>query len=402
MSVQQPSQPATIRAAAVGGTRGAHLIQNWQRWGLADAVAFCDLNVSLVEAEADATEREGFARPRAFADLDEMLDWGGFDCVVVATGDATHHAVASRILERGIPCLVEKPMTTNLEDACDLVRLCRAKNTIGMVGHEFRHVPAIQQAKSRIEGGLIGTPRIAITLDYCGRMGCYWRRSRWRKSNRTPDMSLTLQKAIHQLDVQGYLMGSAPTKVYASAGEDHFGNNNPSGLRGEGKEIDENSPYHPSKPLYINGIRNDKAKQDNLPVFTDDTDLHDNQAVVIDYASGARGTYVECFFTPDYRVEHTIIGDRGRMVLRAYIGSPFMELEISPMVSTETRIERIPGLGSHSGGDHGLAKAFIEAVRTGVSVQPTLVDGAYAVALCKAIDASAETGQPVQVPCVER
>lgn len=63
---------------------------------------------------------------------------GPWDFAVIATPTSTHHAVTLPLLERGVACLVEKPLAGNIDDAQELARWARLS-----VGHVERFNPAL-------------------------------------------------------------------------------------------------------------------------------------------------------------------------------------------------------------------------------------------------------------------
>ncbi len=385
------------RIAALGATRGVSLASAWQRNGLARMAAVCDINRRTIDKRLERLKLAESEKPEIFEDIDAMLRWGEIDAVIVATPDATHHALARRVLESGFHCFVEKPMTTTIDDAVDLVRVWRNSGKIGVVGHEFRHASMVTEAKQKIDAGVIGTPRMVITMDACGRMGSYWRRKEWRADVRPKDNSLTLQKGIHQLDIQAFLMGRRPRRVYASAGSDHYGGDKPGDLHCGDCADAAVCPYHVDR-MRTNYVHEKGPAKDGLCVYARNLDIHDNQTVVIDYEGGARGSYVECFFTPDYKVEHTVIGDLGRLSMRYFYRNPFQEIEIDWIGKRNSERWVCPAVGGHGGGDHTLAQHFAAAIPSGHQVQPDLGEGCWAVILAKSIDESAATGQPVDLP----
>ena len=48
------------------------------------------------------------------------------DAVTICTRNDTHHPIARAFLDRGFHVVCDKPLTTSLEDARDLVRASRA------------------------------------------------------------------------------------------------------------------------------------------------------------------------------------------------------------------------------------------------------------------------------------
>ena len=88
-------------------------------------------------------------------DLDEFLDLG-FDYCVVAAPTIYHLDIGTRLAERGIHALIEKPVASTTEAAIELRDLFIAAGLVGGVGHIERFNPALQAARVRIADGLLG------------------------------------------------------------------------------------------------------------------------------------------------------------------------------------------------------------------------------------------------------
>ncbi|WP_439565171.1 Gfo/Idh/MocA family protein [Microcella sp.] len=88
-------------------------------------------------------------------DLDEFLDLG-FDYCIVAAPTIYHLDIGTRLAERGIHALIEKPVASTTEAAIELRDLFTAAGLIGGVGHIERFNPALQAARVRIADGLLG------------------------------------------------------------------------------------------------------------------------------------------------------------------------------------------------------------------------------------------------------
>ena len=59
-------------------------------------------------------------------------------------------------LQAGCHVFIEKPLSTNLQEAADIVSLARARNLKVGVGHQFRLCPSLIEARDRIADGVIG------------------------------------------------------------------------------------------------------------------------------------------------------------------------------------------------------------------------------------------------------
>ncbi len=72
------------------------------------------------------------------------------DALCIATPTSTHFTIAREALLAGKHILLEKPMTTDIEEAKELVDIARKKKVILQVGHVERFNGAVQQLKNII------------------------------------------------------------------------------------------------------------------------------------------------------------------------------------------------------------------------------------------------------------
>ncbi len=109
--------------------------------GQIELAAACDIDL----ARAQAIGRDfGFAR--AFATVDDLLDAGEFDaCVTVMPMDRIG-TLGARILERAIPCVLEKPLGDSVDAAERLARVARETGTPHMVSVNRRFIPFLTRA----------------------------------------------------------------------------------------------------------------------------------------------------------------------------------------------------------------------------------------------------------------
>lgn len=77
----------------------------------------------------------------AFTDYRELLPQ--VDAVSIVVPTSFHHQVALDCIEAGVDILLEKPMTTTLAEADDLIQRADAKKLILQVGHLERFNPAV-------------------------------------------------------------------------------------------------------------------------------------------------------------------------------------------------------------------------------------------------------------------
>ncbi len=104
---------------------------------------------------AEFEERFG---ARGYLDYREMIDKEQLDAVVIATPDDTHFEPAKRALLAGRHVLIEKPLTTTVAEADELLRLATANRLKIQVTFNHRWLPPYQKAKQSVSQGEIGLP----------------------------------------------------------------------------------------------------------------------------------------------------------------------------------------------------------------------------------------------------
>ncbi len=89
-------------------------------------------------------------------DYQKLLSEVQLDGVVVASPHTLHYEHATAALEAGCHVMCEKPLTTNADDARDLVARAKDKNLTLMIPHGWHYKPYIQEAKRRMDAGVVG------------------------------------------------------------------------------------------------------------------------------------------------------------------------------------------------------------------------------------------------------
>lgn len=184
----------SLRAAVIGvGHLGRHHARIYAAMPDVDLVAVVD------PVEARAGELAARLGTRAFADAAQLdLD---LDLVSVVVPTELHYEVAARFLERGVAVLVEKPMTSTVEQANRLAAQARAAGVCLQVGHVERFNPALRAARRlRIAPRFIEAHRLApFTF-------------------RSIDVGVVHDLMIHDLDIVLHLVQSPLKEVRAVGG----------------------------------------------------------------------------------------------------------------------------------------------------------------------------------------
>lgn len=150
--------------------------------------------VAVVDADADrcrAVASEVGAL--ALAHHQELI--GRVDCVSVAVPTRQHYGVASDLLDAGIDVLVEKPVTTSVDEGKDLLERAVRGGRVLQVGHLERFNPAMRALE-----GLVTQPRFIE----CQRLAPF--------SERGTDVDVVLDLMIHDIDL---LLAMVPSPLRA-------------------------------------------------------------------------------------------------------------------------------------------------------------------------------------------
>lgn len=111
----------------------------------------CDSNLELAKKVA---REHGI--PTAYASLEEALQKENIQAVSICTPPQTHLALATTAMEHGCHVLLEKPMTTTLEEAEALREVqLRTKCKLSVV-HQFKWNPGMVRVRQMIDQGTIG------------------------------------------------------------------------------------------------------------------------------------------------------------------------------------------------------------------------------------------------------
>lgn len=137
-------------------------------------------------------------------------------------------------------------------------------------------------------------------------------------------------------------------------------------------------------------------------VYSKGCDVSDNSLVIVDYEHGARLSYMECHFTPEYTREFTFIGDKGKMTgfynnEQEFKIMVWKRFEAEPTYYYPEKIDG-EGISAHGGGDYGILKAFSAHVHTGTPCMIGIKGARDSAAIAIAAAESEETGMPVIIP----
>ena len=187
-----------------GGRQGSH-IDAFSHMDDVEVVAVAD----PVEDRRIAAAKKTGAQ-RIYANHTELYDHENastLDALFIAIEPTAHSDTETRAIDLGIPFLVEKPMTLDLNQADEIAHRIAEKNLITAVGFQCRYDDINVAAKNFIDSNKIVT--VAAS-----RVGGIPEVNWWRIKSLSGGQ--LVEQTIHQMDILRYFLGE-PASVYSVA-----------------------------------------------------------------------------------------------------------------------------------------------------------------------------------------
>ncbi len=181
-----------LRAAVIGvGYLGKFHAQKYANLENVELVGVVDVNRGNADKIAEENGTKGFT------DYKELF--GKIDLASIVVPTQHHFQVSRECLENGINLLLEKPMTTTLEEADELIRLADEKGLYIQVGHLERYNPAVVALKDVVKNPMfVESHRLSFYQE------------------RGTDVSVVLDLMIHDIDIILNFVGSDVKSIHAA------------------------------------------------------------------------------------------------------------------------------------------------------------------------------------------
>ncbi|MBU1180997.1 MAG: Gfo/Idh/MocA family oxidoreductase [Pseudomonadota bacterium] len=151
-------------------------------------------------ADSDRVQAETVSKKvktNAYTDYRDLI--GKVDAVSVVVPTPAHYKVSRDFLENDIDVLIEKPITTTLREADELISISEARGLIIQVGHLERFNPAFLALKNIVKNPrFIESHRLSIFKE------------------RGTDVSVVLDLMIHDIDIISGFVRSEIKSIHAA------------------------------------------------------------------------------------------------------------------------------------------------------------------------------------------
>ena len=133
---------------------------------------------------------------KSFKSLEDLSE--NIQAVIISTPTIHHHEIATFFLKNNIHVFIEKPITTNVKEANELVQLAKDNNLVGQVGHVERFNGAFTEVENLLNPMFIEAHRLS------------------NYPARGTDVSVILDLMIHDIDIILSIVKSKVSNVSAN------------------------------------------------------------------------------------------------------------------------------------------------------------------------------------------
>ena len=171
-----------VAQISLAGLGGKSILSSHEEAPKVELKGICDINEERLEEVANLL-LEGYGlKPFKTKNFEEVLPL--VDAVIVATPTSIHYEVVKKALLEGKAVLVEKPLTADLSEAKELVKLAEDKGLLLQVGYVERFQRVIEELCQRV--------RDPIFIE-AHRIGSF--------AERNLDIDVVLDLMVHDLDL---------------------------------------------------------------------------------------------------------------------------------------------------------------------------------------------------------
>lgn len=314
--------------------------------------------------EARRKFQEKYPGAAVTSDYRELLADPEIKVVFVMVPDFLHEEMTVAALEAGKAVYLEKPMAITLEGCDRILETAMRTGSKLFVGHNMRYFASILTMKQVIDSGMIGEIQCGWCRHFINYGGDAYFRD-WHSEQKNT-CGLLLQKGAHDIDVMHWLMGSYTRRVVGM------------GMLSVYNRCGRRSPDVPGCAQWSDAHYPPLEQTGFSPVI----DVEDHNMILMQLASGAQATYMQCHYSPDAERNYTFIGTRGRIENIGDSGNCQIHVwnRRGPRSTPDLVYNLKPEAGTHGGSDPKIVDSFLAFVRDGAPTNASPVAARNAVA----------------------
>lgn len=175
--------------------------------------AVCDVipeNMESLLAKHGLEKDTSIAR---YTDYQKMIEEVQPELVGIATESGIHAEIAFFCIDRGVNCIIEKPIAMSIEDADEIIRRADEKGVKVSACHQNRFNVAVQETRKALEAGRFGKLSHGSIHVRWNRNQNYYDQAPWRGKWES-DGGALMNQCIHGIDLLRWMFGDEIEEVY--------------------------------------------------------------------------------------------------------------------------------------------------------------------------------------------
>ena len=171
-------------------------------------LGYDDIDVVDISDASLGYVRKNYKIKEIFTDLNDALNSKDYDTAFILTPPIYHMPIALELAKKGLDLFIEKPLSHNLENVDDLIKIMKANNLVIMMGFNMRFKSSLIKIKKLLEEEKIG--KIVSARIHVGSYLPYRHPDRDYREEYGAKKSLgggVILDAIHQIDYALWFLG---------------------------------------------------------------------------------------------------------------------------------------------------------------------------------------------------
>ena len=177
--------------------------------------AVCDVIPEKMDALLEKYGLAGDESIKRYTDYKELIEKEAPELVSIATESGNHAEIALYCIDKGVNCIIEKPMAMSIEDANKIIDLAEQRGVKVSACHQNRFNVAIQELRKAIESGRFGRLSHGSIHVRWNRDHGYYDQAPWR-GTWAQDGGALMNQCIHGIDLLRWMMGDEIEEIYGA------------------------------------------------------------------------------------------------------------------------------------------------------------------------------------------
>ncbi|MBD3180811.1 hypothetical protein GF312_00865 [Candidatus Poribacteria bacterium] len=176
-------------------------------------VAGCDVNTDIVDAYIERNLPEVKPKPKAYDDLDKMLEEVKPDAVLISTPHTLHFEQGMKSLDAGCHVFMEKPMVTSAEHAYKIAEKVKETGKVFVIGYNTSCSANFYYLREQIRSGAFG--KLELVIGYITQNWKKGTAGKWRQNPELSGGGQTYDSGAHLLNSLCWSVESSVEEVFA-------------------------------------------------------------------------------------------------------------------------------------------------------------------------------------------